>query len=133
MAAVCTYWNDRFHKETGMYTCPGCQRDLKPKMSQSAKNPGRTFASCSRDYGGCGLFSFIDEQPKFMPQVAQGAKRAREEGGNNVIGPIVNRPDVTETRLAELATKIDEATTVLGSLRSEIAFIASYVKQLQEN
>ncbi len=49
--ATCTYWTERFIADTGMYTCPDCARDLKPKMSNSAKNPGRTFVSCSKDFG----------------------------------------------------------------------------------
>lgn len=117
--ASCNYWDERFVGATGTYTCPWCDRDLKPKVSQSAKNPGKSFVSCSRDYGGCGLFSFLNDQPneKFKPN---GNKRGRAEGGNNIVGPIVNRPSVTDERLAELATKIDELTTVMHSVRDEI-------------
>ena len=52
------FWTARFNAESKMYKCAWCDRDLKSKMSNSAKNPGRGFVSCSKDFGGCGLFCF---------------------------------------------------------------------------
>jgi len=117
--AACDFWTSKFEQATGTYTCPWCERDLKPKVSNSAKNPGKTFVSCSRDYGGCGLFSFLCDEPneKFKPK---SGKRARADGGNNIVGPIVNRPTVTDERLAELATKMDEMYSLLQETRTEI-------------
>ncbi len=39
------YWKQKFDAATGMYKCPWCERDLKPKLSQSAKNPGKVGSS----------------------------------------------------------------------------------------
>lgn len=135
------FWRPLFRpnadvKKVG-YECPWCQRMLKSKVSNSAKNPGRSFVGCSKEYGGCGLFSFLDAEPDetYRPKEGKGAdnavasasapKRARTEG-TNIVGPIVNRPDVTETRLAELATEV-------AGLRSELKDLSDLVKQCVEN
>ena len=76
MAAVDQYWLDRYIAEKGMYTCPNCDRELKEKLSQSAKNPGAKFVSCSADYGGCGFFGFLREAPN--PKFLKGAKKPAE-------------------------------------------------------
>jgi hypothetical protein len=131
------YWKNKFDAATGMYKCPWCERDLKPKLSNSAKNPGKTFVSCSKDFAGCGLFSFLDAVPdeKFNPFTkAKGlAKRPRSDdgaqppsAGTNVLGPVVNQPDVHEKRLAELALAIDKLT-------SAVVRIEDYVRQVTEN
>ncbi len=124
--AACNYWNARFNAPTGMYQCPWCERDLKPKLSNSAKNPGKTFVSCSKDFGGCGLFSFLDAEPneKFNPN----NKRARTDndagpayGGTNVLGPIAHAPDVANERLAELATSVANLEAKLDKCLEYIA------------
>lgn len=124
------YWYQRFTAATGEYQCPGCNRDLKPKMSNSAKNPGRTFVSCNKDFGGCGLFSFVDEEPRFLPgQKPPAKKRERSEepsgGGTNVIGPVVNRPEAHEHRLADLAAEI-------AGLRADIKDLPQLMRELKE-
>lgn len=128
-----TYWKSKFDAASGMYKCPWCERDLKPKLSNSAKNPGKTFVSCSKDFNGCGLFSFLDAVPneQFNPFTkANGLKRARAEAppsaGTNVMGPVVNQPDVHEKRLAELSLAVDKLTTV-------VTRIENYIQQVTEN
>ena len=127
------YWQQKFNAGTGMYACPWCQRELKPKLSNSAKNPGKTFVSCSKDFSGCGLFSFLDAIPdeKFNPFTKQqGLKRAKPDAppsqGTNVMGPVVNQPNVHEVRLAELSAKMDAVTTALVR-------IENYIHQVTEN
>jgi hypothetical protein len=130
------FWKSKFDAAGGMYKCPWCERDLKPKLSQSAKNPGKTFVSCSKDFNGCGLFSFLDAIPdeKFNPFTkANGLKkRARTDdalppsAGTNVMGPVVNQPDVHEKRLAELSLAVDKLTTV-------VTRIENYIQQVTEN
>jgi hypothetical protein len=123
---ACAYWNEKFNVATQMYECPWCQRELKAKMSMSAKNPNRVFVSCNKDFGGCGLFSFVDDQPNesFNPnkkQGGQGQKRAKTEG-TNIVGPVVNQPAVHEQRLAELAAEV-------SGLKSMIVEVLNYLQQ----
>jgi hypothetical protein len=129
------YWNRLFKTESGTYSCPWCQRDLKPKMSNSAKNPGKTFVSCSKDFGGCGLFSFLDQVPneQFNPNKQQqgGFKRAREampaaSAGTNVMGSVANAPTALEQRFAELALKVDALSTKIDAQ-------TDLLRQLSEN
>lgn len=113
-----------------MYDCAWCDRELKPKMSNSAKNPGRSFVSCSKDHGGCGLFCFLDEQvnDKFRPKDASAAaptKRAKVDG-TQVIGSINQQPNAVEQRLAELCTE-------LSLLRTQVHEVHEFVKQVTEN
>jgi len=131
--AACTFWAARFKADVGNYDCPWCDRVLVPKISKSAANPGKTFVSCSKDFGGCGLFSFLDAPPneKFNPNKKQGFKRTKGEddadaprpGGSNIVGPIVNAPNVTETRLADLAAEV-------AGLRSELKLVLAYIKEV---
>jgi len=132
--SVNPFWSSRFHADRGDYDCPWCARTLKHKLSNSAKNPGRTFVSCAKDFGGCGMFCFLDAVPdeKHNPN-----KRARSDngdtsntggvrsGGNNIVGPIVSAPNATETRLADLAAEI-------AALRSEVAKINDYIKEVND-
>lgn len=119
------YWAQKFNAESQMYDCPWCDRTLKAKMSTSAKNPNRTFVSCNKDFGGCGLFSFLDDEPneQFNPNKkagGQGQKRARTQG-TNIVGPVVNQPGVHEQRLAELASEV-------SGLKSMIVEVLEYLK-----
>jgi len=129
--ATSSYWSALFVAASGTYQCPWCARDLKPKISNSPKNPGRQFVSCSKDFGGCGLFCFTDELPneKFNPAKQQGVKRERSAEpaarGSNIVGPIVSAPNVTETRLADLAAKID-------GLASKIDAVMAYIKEVND-
>lgn len=124
MAAVDQYWLDRYITEKGMYTCPNCDRELKEKLSQSAKNPGAKFVSCSADYGGCGFFGFLREapNPKFLKGGKKPATKKAKVDGNQVVGPVAAMPSVVEQRLAELATEIQHLT-------SQINEVLEYVKQ----
>jgi len=131
MAAVDNYWLSRYDAAQAMYACPNCDRHLKEKLSQSEKNPGAKFVSCSADYGGCGFFGFLREAPN--PKFLKGgkkpaAKKAKTAGesGNVVVGPIAAIPSVVEQRLAELATAID-------ALTSQQREIMDYIKQVTEN
>lgn len=116
-----------------MYNCPWCPRTLKAKLSNSAKNPGRGFVSCSKDHGGCGLFCFTDAIPddKYKPKDANAeaapapGKRSRVEG-TQVVGGINNAPNHVEQRLAELCTEI-------SALRTEILAIGAFVKETTDN
>lgn len=130
----------------GNYKCPWCERDLVSKKVQKDNgkgNLGRFFVSCSKDHEGCGLFCFLDEKPndKFKPK--SGFKRGRDDavatsaapgfvGGTNLVGPLMNRPDTHEVRLAELATEIAQLRTVIQGQQQHIAQIAEYVKQVNE-
>ena len=121
------YWTEKFQAATGTYQCPWCNRDLRSKISQSAANPGKQFVSCDKKFGGCGMFCFTDALPneKFNPNKG-GVKRERSEepqprpGGNNIVGPIVSAPNVTEVRLAELAAKVDGLASVLREIQQYI-------------
>ncbi len=134
MAAI-AYWQEKV-LQNGNYQCPWCPRDLKAKLSNSAKNPNKLFVSCSQDHGGCGLFCFLDSEPneQFNPAKKRSfCKRDRDESGvpapksgNNIVGPVVNRPDVHETRLAELAAEV-------AGLRSELRIVVDFVKQATDN
>jgi hypothetical protein len=133
--ATCDFWSSRFNASAGNYQCPWCSRDLIPKMSNSAANPGKTFVSCAKDFGGCGLFSFLHQPPneKFNPNKKQGFKRTKEDsendvprvGGSNIVGPIVSAPNATETRLADLAAEV-------AHLRSELKEVLSYIKEVND-
>lgn len=126
---ACQFWLDK-RIEGGDYQCPWCPRTLKSKLSNSIKNPGKSFVTCNKEFGGCGLFSFLDVQPneEFNPSKKKTFnKRTKIDDsigvggaipqGTNVIGPISNAPTATEMRLAELATKIDEMQTQLAAIR----------------
>ena len=131
--AACDYWNAKFDGPSGMYNCPWCPKQLKPTVSKSAKNPGKVFVSCNKDYGGCGLFSFIDKEPndKFKPN---GTKRERSESaGTNLVGPVAKRPDVLEIRLGELATEVSELRSRLVESLAKIDEIHTYVKEVTDH
>jgi hypothetical protein len=129
---ACEFWTARFNESAGNYGCPWCDRVLVPKLSNSAANPGKTFVSCAKDFGGCGLFSFLNNPPneKFNPNNKKGVKRAATEdapraGGTNILGPIVNAPDATEARLADLAAEV-------AGLRSELKVVLAYIKEVND-
>jgi len=123
------FWSSRFNAQTSMYDCAWCARQLKSKISHSAANPDKEFVSCAKDYGGCGLFCFLDALPneKFNPNKKGGTKRAAPDnsGGTNIVGPIVNAPNATEARLADLAATVD-------GLRSEVKAILAYIKEVND-
>ena len=131
--AACDFWTARFNEAAGNYGCPWCDRVLVPNLSNSAANPGKTFVSCSKDFGGCGLFSFLHQAPneKFNPNKKQGVKRAANgdaeptRAGTNIVGPIVNAPNVVETRLADLAAEV-------AGLRSELKLVVDYIKEIHD-
>ena len=121
--ATNAYWQARYNAATGMFGCPWCNRELKVKMSTSAKNPNRPFVSCNKDFQGCGLFSFTDDTPNeaFNPNKKQGQKRAKTETqGTNIVGPVANQPGVHEQRLAELAFEMGALKAALVSLEAEV-------------
>lgn len=128
MASVDQYWLNRYDPSTAMYSCPNCDRQLKEKLSQSAKNPGAKFVSCSADYGGCGFFGFLREEPnaKFLKGGKKPAAKKAKVDGAQVVGPIAALPNATEARLAELATEIQHNTSKLNE-------ILDYIKQVTEN
>lgn len=110
------FWKQR-HNGTDGYDCPDCHRLLKPKVSQSAKNPGRSFVSCSKDYGGCGLFSFLDEEPRFSAAAGtKSTKRPRADAPVNIVGPVAMQPQAHEQRLAELATTLADVNRGLATV-----------------
>lgn len=129
MAATALYWTDRYDANTQMYACPeeGCGKTLKCKLSNSAKNPGRTFVSCSSDYGGCGMFCFLNEEPKYLGR--NNNKKARTDNGTQVLGPIVNQPQVHEQRLGELATEVAELRKVISETSAKLDAIYEYITQ----
>lgn len=124
--SACAYWNSKYHADRAMFECPWCQRDLKSKLSTSAKNPNRAFVSCNKDFGGCGLFSFLDDQPNesFNPNNKRGggvgAKRPRSEG-TNIVGPVANAPGVHEERLAELVTEMAALKTLVTEAHQDLS------------
>jgi hypothetical protein len=108
------YWQ-KLSNGDGTYGCPnGCSTDngnpktLKPKVSNTAKNPGKVFVSCSKDYGGCGLFCWITEtpHPKAL-QRKQGEKRQRQNGEGNFTRGNAAMPSNVEKLLADLSAKVD--------------------------
>ena len=129
MGEVCKFWADR--RDGADYCCPDCNRALKVKMSNTAKNPGREFVSCSKNFGGCGLFCFMNEEPR---KVGGGFKRPRDNnaptppraGGTNVMGPVAATPGTHELRLAELATAVDKLTTKVDE-------IMEFIRQVNES
>lgn len=128
-----SYWNPRFDQEQGMYRCPeeGCTKMLKPKQAgPNSKNPGRWFVSCSADYGGCGLFSFTDEEPKYLGK--NNKKRART-GGTQVLGPLVNQPAAHEQRLGELATEVAELRKAFEEVSQKLEIAVSYIKEVTDH
>ena len=127
------FWRQRFNTNDNTYECPWCHRGLKSKLSKSAKNPDKVFVSCAKDFGGCGLFCFLDSVPndKFKPNTNKRPKTDDDPqpGGNNVIGPIVNNPDVHEVRLAELAAKVDNLASQLGKVEEGLRKVLEYLEQ----
>lgn len=114
------FWQP-LRNEDGTITCPSCGKALKAKVSSTPKNPGRSFVGCSKDYGGCGAFGFLDEP--WADKGKSAPKRART-AGTNLVGPIAAAPNATDTRLAELAAKIDQLVTsveVMGRTVSELS------------
>lgn len=120
------FWEERFDKTTGMYKCPACARDLKAKQSNSEKNPGRFFVSCSKDFGGCGQFGFIDEEPRFVKGPAPSKRARASEAGTNLVGPIAAAPGAHETRLADLTAEV-------AGLRTELRQVHELLKQMADN
>lgn len=113
------------------YECPWCQRNLKVKVSNSAKNPARSFVSCSKDFGGCGLFSFMDARPddRFKPGAERPTKKGKTDGisgGTQVLGGIAAPPEAGAQRLAELTTEV-------AGFRSDLAKIMDFIKQVTDN
>lgn len=128
-----TFWTSRFNAESKMYTCAWCPRELKSKMSNSAKNPGRGFVSCAKDFGGCGLFCFLDSKPDDKFRQQQGEKRARAEpSGTNIVGPVAAAMGDTDKRVAELATENAALRAQMSAILSKLDVIFDYVKQVNE-
>lgn len=124
--ASCEFWNTRFDRNSNMYNCPWCDRQLKARISQSEKNPGKTFVSCSKDHGGCGLFCFLGEEPndKFKPGAA---KRPRGGGnGQSFVGAVAAAPPQALVEVAKLQTET-------ADLRAAVADLTSRVAMLEEN
>ncbi len=126
-------------KGDGDYTCPWCNRDLKSKLSNSAKNPGKVFVSCSADFGGCGLFCFIDKVPddKYKPKnnATSTTKRARPEaeGGTQLIGGIAALPNGSEKRLADLLAEVARLATLVERISTDLAKVAKFVAEATDN
>lgn len=121
------FWKTRATGD-GKYQCTGCTFHLKPFQSKSVKNPGRWFVSCNKEKGGCGVFSFLDEEPKFP----QGQKRART-GGNNYTGPIAAAPNVLEERVAQLSTQVQTLESMLTDMREHLTVCCAYIKEATDH
>ncbi len=132
---ACKFWTDRFNAETKMYACPKCPRELKAKTSNSAKNPGRSFVSCSPDFGGCDMFCFLDEEPRERQQFPKRARAPNHDqpiaasrapgmsGGAVITAPAdIKEPGVVEQRLADLAAEV-------AALRGELHKILEYIEK----
>ena len=132
------FWSQRLRAEEGMYDCPWCIRQLKPRVSgPTAKNPNRAFVSCSTEHDGCGLFCFLDALPneKFNPNASAapvanggGVKRARVAAspGTNIVGPVTHTPGATDARVADLAAEV-------AQLRKQLADLGAVVAQLKHD
>ena len=130
----------------GNYTCPWCERELvSKKVQKEGSNKGRFFVSCSKDHEGCGLFCFLDEKPneKFRPKNLKRARTGDDAtasstsanftaAGTNLVGPLMNRPDAHEVRLAELAAAVDALRTQIAGHCDHLRRIDEYVKQVNE-
>lgn len=96
------------------FGCPWCGLLLKKMVSgPNSKNPGRAFVSCNKDYHGCGLFCFLDDEPneKFNPnKKAGGNKRA---AGTTLVGAVAKAPSVQEDQLARIQADV---TKIKGAL-----------------
>lgn len=123
---MATFWAEH-QREDGDFDCPGegCGRVLKARMSNTAKNPNRQFVSCGKDFGGCGLFCFTDERPKFTGgKQAQGAqKRARAAGYSQQLAVVENDqvariPAEVEVQISRLATAIDRVEQDLRAVKA---------------
>jgi len=116
MSGVCKYWVDK--REGDGYKCPWCARDLKSKLSKSEKNPDRPFVSCDKKFGGCGLFCFLDDQPKeqFNPN--------KQGGGSIFGGSYAAKPPTENMEIATIKAKI-------ATIESQLATVFADLAQLQ--
>jgi hypothetical protein len=134
--ATSTFWQTQHNKTTGNFDCPWCQRELKSKLSTSAKNPNRVFVSCNKDFGGCGLFSFLDDAPNesFNPNKKFGGqKRARSDApGTNLVGPVAHQPGAHEQRLAELVTELAALKNSLNTVADKIDHLGGAIGEIHE-
>jgi hypothetical protein len=128
-AAINQVWSDQAQGD-GNYTCPWCDSTLKPKISNSAKNPGRTFVGCSKDYGGCGLFSFLDDAPneKFNPNKG-GGKRART-GGTMLTGAVAGLPGADSKRIADMADQLAQQTSQLIAMQEQLVLHEKHLEAI---
>ena len=128
-----SFWESRQTDEG--FTCPGeggnCQRVIKLKTSNTAKNPGREFVACSKDFGGCGLFCFLDERPRLGgggggKGGASAAKRPRRPGVSDQLTIVENDnvarvPSEAELQLARLQTSCDRIEQQLREIAALLA------------
>lgn len=113
------FWKKQFNPATGLYTCTGCGKSLKPAVVTKGKeeNMGKTFLGCSKQdgRGGCGLFSWIDGEPREQQGNPREQKRLR-----------VAEPSVVDANeLARLAAQ-------MAVLQSKSADHESRLKMLEE-
>jgi hypothetical protein len=126
-AGLHPYWTGKMN-QWGSYNCPnGCKtsngnpKTIKPKVvvSTAKGNQGRTFASCSTQYGGCGLFCFTDEEPsdQALSKRQQGsAKRNRSDADGNFTTNNAAMPSNNEKLLADLSAKLDALDAKVSQL-----------------
>ena len=117
MSGACKYWTDK-RTSDGDYTCPWCARNLKLKLSNSEKNPGRGFLSCDTKFGGCGLFCFADAEPneKFKPRGDKAAASGSIFGGNYAA-----KPSAENLEVATLKAKVATIESQLATIFEDIA------------
>lgn len=122
--ATCDFWTERFVPAENMYTCAWCDKHLKAKISNSEKNPGKVFVSCSKDYGGCGLFSFLDAPPndKFKPGGGGAQKRGRAPA-QSLAGPVAAAPPNWALQLAALATQVADTNAAIAELEKRVTML----------
>lgn len=122
---MASFWAEH-QRDDGDFDCPteGCGRVLKVRVSNTAKNPNRQFVSCAKDFGGCGLFCFTDERPKFGG--GKSAQKRARPGGNGYSGQlaVVETPEAAripsdvEVQLARLATAVDRVEQELRAVKT---------------
>ena len=115
--AVHQTWKDRYDAAAQEYSCPGCNKALKSRMSKSEKNPDRIFVSCA----GCNMFCFIDQE--YKPFGGGG----KVFGGKAAAAPSSDAKAIADLK-AEVATLASQFATLTNDMNVLRALVAQKPK-----